>query len=335
MNPPVDRRRALIASIALAAAVLAPAAPAGEPEPAPAAFQFVAMGDQPYGRDLRSGPAYRHLIGLINAERPPFTIHVGDFKSGIAECTDAEYAAQQAHFNLFDSALVYTPGDNDWTDCQRQHADPIERLAALRARFFAGPSSLGARPVALERQSELMPSHAAFRENQRWWHQGVLFTTLHTVGPKDNTDEPSAALRQEQAARLAANIAWVRASFDLARQRGARALVFATQADVLSDPKWPWSLPRVRSPFRDLVQRNLLKLAGESRLPVLFVHGDSHQFIADQPFADDRGRRIDNAWRLEVPGDTRMHAVVVTVQPSAAKPFGFRVLWNPLSPDPY
>jgi hypothetical protein len=335
LNPPVKRRRALIASIALAAAVPAAVLPAGAAEPASSNFQFVAMGDQPYGQELRVGPAYRHLIGLVNAERPPFTIHVGDFKSGIAACSDAEYAAQQAHFNLFETALVYTPGDNDWTDCQRQHDDPIERLAALRARFFANTHSLGARPLVLERQSDLMPAHAAFRENQRWWHQGVLFTTLHTVGPKDNIDEPSPALRQERAARLAANIAWVRAAFALARQRGAQALVFATQADVLGDSTWPWSLPKVRRPFRDLIQHTLLPLAGASGLPVLFVHGDSHQFITDQPFADEHGRRIGKLWRLEVPGDSRMHAVVVTVQPAADPPFAFRLLWNPQSPDPH
>ena len=44
-------------------------------------FEFVALGDMPYGPDAIAGPAYRHLIDLINQAAPPFAIHVGDFRA--------------------------------------------------------------------------------------------------------------------------------------------------------------------------------------------------------------------------------------------------------------
>jgi len=325
------RRRGAAAALAgIVVALLLGTAPAlAEP-----ALRFVALGDMPYGHETRTGPAYRHLIELVNAERVPFTIHVGDFKDGLTECSDALYERQYAYFQSYSTALVYTPGDNDWTDCQRQHADPLERLAALRQRFFASPRSLGAQPIALQRQSEAQPAQARYPENQRWWLQGVLFVTVHTVGPDDNAKDESPALLREQAQREAANIAWLQAAFDLARRQSARAVVVATQADPFKDGRWPGEAPVVRKPFRRLLSDTLLPLATASRLPVLFIHGDSHHFISDQPFTDAQGRRLPGLWRLQVPGEERMHAVLVSVEPGAAQPFKLRLIWNPMSPSP-
>ena len=80
-----------------ALATAPPIAPATAPVIAPpiapafaSAFEFVALGDMPYGPDLIAGPAYRHLIGLVNQLAPPFTVHIGDFKDGLADCGDAE-----------------------------------------------------------------------------------------------------------------------------------------------------------------------------------------------------------------------------------------------------
>lgn len=325
------RCRQGLAAAALAGVLLATGAPtAGAAEP----FGFVALGDQPYGHEARTGPAYRRLIELINAEGLPFAIHVGDLKDGLTDCTDELYDRQYAYFQSYSSALVYTPGDNDWTDCRRQSADPLERLAALRARFFSTRASLGQRPLATERQSESQPAHARHTENRRWWHGGVLFVTFHTVGPDDNDDAQAPAERAERAGRLAANVAWLQDSFALARRQRAAALVLATQADPLHRPDQPGGAARVRKPFRALYDGTVLPLVRSAGVPVLLVHGDSHHFITDQPFMGIDGKRLPNLWRLEVPGERRMHAVAVQVDPRAPSPFRFRLIWNPMSPDP-
>ncbi|MBI3369517.1 MAG: hypothetical protein HY021_14040, partial [Burkholderiales bacterium] len=296
-------------------------------------LDIIAFGDQPYWSEVVSGPAWQHLLDLINAERPLLAIHVGDLKDGVSECSDALYQRRFDDFQRVDSALVYTPGDNEWVDCRRSLSDPLERLQALRALFFGQPRSLGRRPIALQRQSDLMPAHAPYRENLRFLLQGVLFATVHTVGPDNNFKNVPPALLREAMRRDAADIAWLKASFALAREQGARAIVVATQGDPFREGP-SFGRPRIRTGFHGVMQRALLPLATQAGVPVLLIHGDSHQQTFDQPFADGAGRPIANLWRLEVPGDPRMHAVKLRIDPAARRPFAIGTLWNPLSPDP-
>jgi hypothetical protein len=152
-------------------------------------FSFVALGDLPYGQAAQGYAPYKSLIRSINQERPIFSIHVGDFKSGSTLCSDEESQVQLGHFGLFDSALVFTPGDNEWTDCHRANNgghDPLERLQALRATFYKPGSSLGKQPLPVLNQSVTTPAFAKFVENQRWFHQGVVFATVHIVGSNNN-----------------------------------------------------------------------------------------------------------------------------------------------------
>ena len=311
------------------------------PQAAGAPFEFVALGDMPYGPDLIAGPAYRHLIGLVNQVGPPFTVHIGDFKDGTADCSNAEYQRQWAYFQRFASALVYTPGDNDWLDCQRRGDDPLERLQALRERFFGAPRSLGRQPIAVERQADRMPAFARYRENLRWVYPdgpgGVVFATVHTVGPRNGLDAASPAVRDEARAREAANAAWIREAFALARAQGAPALVLATQAESLTypDPRQP-RRGEVHEAFAVSIRDTLLPLAEAAPFPVLLVHGDFHHYTTDQPFFNRRGQRIGNLWRLQVFGDPSLHAVRVRVQPGqpGVPPFGFTPIFNPMASDP-
>ena len=69
-------------------------------------FSFVALGDLPYGQAAQGYAPYKSLISSINQERPSFSIHIGDFKSGSTLCSDEESQVQLGHFGLFDSALM-------------------------------------------------------------------------------------------------------------------------------------------------------------------------------------------------------------------------------------
>jgi hypothetical protein len=337
------RRRAALAALAsLLHRPISAEAAAIEP------FDFVALGDMPYGPDLIQGQAYRQLIDQINALGLPLTIHVGDFKSGIAPCSDAEYTLQQQYFQRFAQALVYTPGDNDWLDCQRLGDAPLERLQALRQRFFTSRQSLGLRPIPVERQADLSPAFGRYVENLRWTQgppsQGLVFATFHSVGPNNAVDDGHADVRAEARVREAANAAWIAEAFALARHRGARALVLATQAETLVYPDR--SGPRrgvVREGFARSVEQTLLPLADAAPFPVLLIHGDGHQHIVDRPFRNARGEPIAKLWRMEVFGDSRMHAVRVRVNPppdphrpldKAEPPFAFTPIRNLMSPDP-
>ncbi len=296
----------------------------GQSEP----FSFVAMGDLPYGDTRRVEARYLALIQTVNAYRPDFSIHVGDFKSGSGECSDAEFKKQLDHFDLFEQALIYTPGDNDWTDCHRVtngSYDPLERLTILRKLFFSTQFSLGRKPVVLDRQVS-PKSRSDFPENQRWVNKDVLFVTLHVVGSNNNYDfrDPDSDAVKEFVARDAANIEWIRSAFEFAACNKMHALVFAFQADVFESKRFNESFPE-RSGFRTSIGDVLLPLADASPIPVLLIHGDSHVYRFDQPFFMKQ-KKIINLTRLEVPGALDMRAVLVTVDTQSSIPFKTKLI---------
>ena len=57
---------------------------------------------------------------------------MGDTKAGSTSCSDESLRAHAAHF---ERAVVYSVGDNEWTDCHRASNgsfDPPDRLALIR-----------------------------------------------------------------------------------------------------------------------------------------------------------------------------------------------------------
>ncbi|MGE3535838.1 MAG: hypothetical protein AB7N91_00210 [Candidatus Tectimicrobiota bacterium] len=289
------------------------------PAPAPA-FEFVALGDMPYSSpEVDRTPAFQRLIAAINRLQPAFSIHVGDIKSGSTPCDDATFAKIHALFMTFAQPLIYTPGDNEWTDCHRKtngSYDPLERLAALRKLFFSASVSLGQTTLPLTRQSTVS-DWKPMVENVRWLAHGVLFVTLHVVGSNNNLRRHPAAA-QEFFARNAANLAWIEAAFRLAREEQALGMVLAMQADPGFQRRHGDG-----SGFKDVLDA-LAQHAAEFAKPVLIVHGDSHEFIFDQPLRHAASQQLlPNVLRLEVFGEPQVHAVRVFVQPQ--DPMLFRV----------
>ena len=290
-------------------------------------FSFVALGDMPYGNQNQTYLPYRSLIESINRSQPKFSIHVGDFKSGSSLCSDREYAEQLKHFSMFEAGVVYTPGDNDWTDCYRLNNggyDPLERLRTLREDFFKPEVSLGKKPLRLVSQSQIHSDYDEYVENQRWVIDEVLFVTLHIVGSNNNFESRDPGATKEFFERDAANIAWIRDAFDLAQQKNYKAIVFAFQANVLFSRSMWEDFPSW-SGFRNSIGQTLLPLANDWAKPVLLIHGDGHRYHFDQPFKM-KGQVISNVTRLEVPGASDVRAVKVTVELDKEKVFSTELL---------
>ena len=288
-------------------------------------FEFVALGDTPYSIP-GDYAKFDRLIAAINARKPPFSIHVGDIKSGSSPCSDANYQKVLDQFATFEQPLVYTPGDNEWTDCHRRRAggfDPLERLARLRAMFFAEPTrSLGRATIAVESQGRVMAARfGKFVENARWAHNGVVFATVHVVGSNNNFEAGTPAVAMEYFERDAANVAWIDATFAYAQQAGAKAVVLAWQADVQDiKQKWPGEMPRA-SGFVNTV--NAVEQGARAfGKPVLVIHGDEHEFQVGR-FVNAKMLPIPNVMRLEVMGEAHVHAVRVLVDPDSPGVFGF------------
>lgn len=228
------RASALVLCLALAACA-SPAAksvpPAAKAGPGAEAVTIVAFGDMPYrAADI---PAYEGLLRAISAAAPDVTINVGDIKGG-GPCDEAVFRGQRDYMNSVHGPLVYTPGDNEWTDCHRPgwgDYDPRERLAVLREMFFTAPESLGRDPIALERQADVSATHKAMVENARWRIGDVMFATAHVVGSNNGRRSGDAPAIAEYARRNAANLEWISGLFDDARRARATAVVLAFQAD--------------------------------------------------------------------------------------------------------
>ena len=274
------------------------------------AFRFIAVGDMPY-RLPQDNVRFDALIDRINALNPAFTVHVGDIKSSGTPCSDAAFARVRQHFDRFAGALVYTPGDNEWTDC---HVKPsggfnaLERLARLRTMFFPVGKSLGRKPLSLRQQSAAA-EFAPFVENAMWRHGGMQFAAIHVVGSANNLQRGREEI-EEYLARNAAGLNWLNRAFDRARETSSPGLVLFIHANPL------FELGRYRragfNDFIDLLTRRTIAFGR----PVLLVHGDTHVFQFDQPLGywdNGKRRQVDHFFRLEVFGDQRMHGVEVTI----------------------
>lgn len=292
-------------------------------------FTFVALGDMPYGKPAKVYPPFKALIGQINALKPAFTVHVGDTKSGSTHCSDKMLLDQLDFMNSFEAPLVYTPGDNEWTDCHRKKAgrfDPIERLAFLRKHYFSlGPRSLGKAPMKLERQSDAMKEFAGYPENARFVKEGVYFITAHVVGSNNNFEVRDRRAAREFFARDKANVAWLNAGFEGAMAAKAKALVLVIHADMFKPGFFkPKKEAFIGSSGFKRFGDALIKAAAAFKKPVLLIYGDTHVYDIMRPFR----KKAPNVVALQVFGAKHMHAVKVTVDTNKPEVFDIEPIKN-------
>jgi hypothetical protein len=83
----------------------------------------------------------------MNAAQLAFSVHDRDLKQGSGSpCDDALYGRAVGWFDSLEDAAMFTPGDNDWTDCDRPANGGFssrERLDRERQLFFLTPSRAG------------------------------------------------------------------------------------------------------------------------------------------------------------------------------------------------
>lgn len=301
--------------------------------PAAERFVFAVLGCQPYERFPNSAENFARLIAEINRAKPAFTVHLGDFKGSEEPATDEFYRRRRDDFNTFTGPLIYTPGDNEWTDTHYEKAgrrDPLERLAKLRELFFAGERSLGQRPLDLVTQRR-DPAFAKFVENARWSRGGVVFATVHAVGSYNNNqpEVPGAVAEFEE--RDAADAAWIRAAFAEARATAAPGVVLFFQADPLAAD---FGQPGVTKGFEQFL-RVITDEARAWAKPVLLVHADEHRYRLDvgvQLRPDEAP--LPNVTRLETFGEWNVHGALVCVDPDSPQLFLCGPLIVPGNPPP-
>src|SRR5688500_1568388 len=137
-------------------------------------FSFVALGCMPYVKENYA--AYERLLSEINRQRPAFTVHCGDTKAGAEPPSEEFLERVRTWFNVIEGPVIYTPGDNEWTDVHRANnggADPIVWLNKVRSLYYPDERSMGRAPILLVTQRR-DPAFAKFVENARWTRGGVV-----------------------------------------------------------------------------------------------------------------------------------------------------------------
>ena len=287
-------------------------------------FKFIALGDMPYNIP-EDYIRYERLIQRINSKSPAFSIFVGDTKSGSTPCSDEYNLIVEGYFKKFISPLLYSPGDNEWTDCHRPLAgsyDPIERLQTLRQKFFQSKFSLGKQKISLTRQSDLDPHFSKFVENSLWVKNHFLFVNVHITGSNNNFERDDRS-KAEYYERNQANLSWIKYAFQQALKMNYQGIIFSYQADMFFSPK---QAIESESGYRETLQ--LLSTSAEAfKKPVLLIHGDSHRLVIDQPLKTvDQKHVLENVIRLEVMGANEVQAVEIQVNPGQEQPFSFTPL---------
>jgi hypothetical protein len=303
-------------------------------------------GDLPYS-DTQALTGVPNLIADMNNSDIEFSVQDGDLKAGSATagsttpttCANALYEQALGYFNSLTKPAVFTPGDNDWTDCDRTSNgpfNPLERLTHERQVFFNTDRSLGGKETLKQtvqtaqtclgwdyNTSSAVP--AACVENRIWTFKKITYVTVNVQGTCNNLCGSGSAADPapgdvgdpaEYAARNAADNAWLQAAFDEATAKKSAGIMVIGQADPGFDGSDGTRAP-VRNPktldeispnpgAKDGYKSFLTKLRDLTigfQKPVVYVHGDSHYFRVDKPLQDSAGRTLENFTRVETFGD--------------------------------
>lgn len=266
-------------------------------------------------RQLEATPAFIHAINRDS--RVSLVVHAGDIHSGSGYCTRAYDQRVFDLWKAFDAPLVYTPGDNEWTDCQKSKegggaknaagqyvtyaaGHPVANLALVRSIFFPEAGvTLGRHKMAVVSQAEAFdpdhPADAEYVENVYFEKGQVLFVTINLPGGSNNDDDlwnagafgatRSAPQIQEVAQRTAADLRWLDTAFAVAKMHGDKAVVIIGQADMWDLDGTGPALTHVANyePFIAKVAA-LTKAFGRT---VLMINGDSHHYRSDNPLTND------------------------------------------------
>src|SRR5262245_60691782 len=301
-------------------------------------------GDLPYSAEQAA--VVPNLIADMNSQELAFTAHDGDLRqgSGAPNCADGSiYTRAASYFGSLGAPAIFTPGYNDWTDCDRKSLgadgrNSLQELDNERAFFFGTPYTLGQTQFLQEVQTgplckgfgsandNLGPNSDVTKtqtatytnvpcvENRRWIVGTVMYATIDIQGSCNNLcdDYPDPV---EYAARNAADIQWMKDTFATAVSQNCVAVMFITQADPGFD-----DTDGTRAPTRNantLVEDDKQQLTDGFHdflvalraqviafgKPVAYVHGDSHYFRIDKPLLDGTGKRVTNFTRVETFGD--------------------------------
>jgi hypothetical protein len=312
----------------------------------PNTLTLAVYGDAPYGTsnadtaEFQATPAF---IQSINADPSvQDVIHVGDIHSGSQNCRAAYDQSIFSLWQAYQKPLIYTPGDNEWSDCTKvkeepgsdndnfvTHPDlPLENLALIRSIFFAHPGqTLGQNPLQVISQATAYdpayPTDAQYVENVMWEQSKTLFVTVNIPGGSNNDIDPWYAKTHplpwnpdqaiEMNQRTGADVRWLHKAFATAEADNAHSVVILGQADMWDTSDSPAHQTNYEPIIAEMASDTL-----DYGKPVLYINGDSHVYRSDDPLQQgstcytESGACAADAWNQHMGYDVpNFHRIVV------------------------
>jgi chitodextrinase len=218
---------------------------------------FSVIADIPYSSSAES--LFLGFVDDHNLYSPSeFFVHVGDIKSGTTSCVESRYATTANTLAQLSVPTFILPGDNEWNDCSNPNA-----AWQLWESYFTDfeQAYCGTPPVEAQ---------AVRHENFAFVSKGVLFVGLNVVGGTvHDSDEWDTRLQQDAD--------WVDLQFTQKAGQVRAAVVFG-HAGPDSD----------RTIFFDQFEASSAALGK----PVLYIMGDDHSWVFDNPFSESNMARI-------------------------------------------
>jgi len=244
-------------------------------------IQFSAMGDTPYGIiDTRK---LTHQLTNLNPNSA-FAIHLGDIKSGLMPCSESWYQQIANILRQSPKRLFIIPGDNEWNDCLNP-----EEAWIFWTRYFLHFDNQWPDTFPVLRDNRHLENFA-FVSNE------VLFVGINLVGGKV-LDSIQWSLQDRD------NIKWIETQLHDKKQAISRLVIFGH------------ALPNRQHRTFFIMLNDLAQSFGK---PILYMHGDGHEWIQDYPFP------AKNILRVEVEQGSKANPVNVIVTDDPDEPFVFK-----------
>ncbi len=245
---------------------------------------FTAIGDVPYTEEQYQW--LRQFVESHNTENDAaFVIHLGDIKSGGIPCHEEIYKEVSDILKRLTVPTFMVLGDNEWNDC----AD-VDLAWTHWAKYLYNLHE----NWPFQRKIAHQPGST---ENFSWIESGVLFAGFNLVGGRivDSVQWHH---------RLTQNAAWLRGLLEDSADDVAAAVIFG-HANMVGKGD-------IFRPFTD----TFIESARKFEKPILFLHGDGHQWIEDKPWVAQNITRVQVDFWLNGPAPLK-----VTVDINSEMPF--------------
>lgn len=243
---------------------------------------FAAIGDGPYA--TQEWQVFQDQIALINKTKQiRFLAHVGDIWHGSPTLPGRHYTRVADMLKTSKKPVFIIPGDNEWNDLD----DPAIGWGHWLREFTNFEQNFKDIPKTTHQEAR--------SENFSFQTQGVLFIGINLVGGRVHDQD-------EWNQRFKHNAAWIKEHF--AEHKGTvRAAVVLSHAQPAGK----------HDPFFE----DFTKLVRKFQKPVLYLHGDGHNFDVKYPWKEP------NLWRVQIDSLGKNPPLQVRVTNDLGEPFRF------------